>query len=92
LKEIRLNKILVTGGCGFIGANWMDRLLARGARAVAFDNLSRRGAVKNAEWLRAKYGGRRDTGLLTRFLPRRFRRTPTSCSASSQGAHYGKKT
>ncbi len=51
-----MEKILVTGGCGFIGANWMDRLLARGERAVAYDNLSRRGAVKNAEWLRAKYG------------------------------------
>jgi CDP-paratose 2-epimerase len=51
-----LDKILVTGGCGFIGANWVDRLLSRGARAVAYDNLSRRGAVKNAEWLRAKHG------------------------------------
>ncbi len=36
----------------------MDRLLARGERAVAFDNLSRRGAMKNAEWLRAKYGSK----------------------------------
>ncbi|MBI4791011.1 MAG: GDP-mannose 4,6-dehydratase [Chloroflexi bacterium] len=34
----------------------MDRLFARGEHAVAFDNLSRRGAIKNAEWLRAKYG------------------------------------
>lgn len=53
-----MDKILVTGGCGFIGSNWIDRLLARGERAVAFDNLSRRGAVKNAEWLHAKYGAR----------------------------------
>ena len=53
-----MNKILVTGGCGFIGANWTDRLLARGEHAVAFDNLSRRGAVKNADWLRAKYGNK----------------------------------
>ena len=51
-----MKKILVTGGCGFIGANWMDRLLSRGERAVAYDNLSRRGAVKNAEWLRSKHG------------------------------------
>jgi CDP-paratose 2-epimerase len=51
-----VEKILVTGGCGFIGANWMDRLLSRGERAVAYDNLSRRGAVKNAEWLTAKHG------------------------------------
>jgi CDP-paratose 2-epimerase len=32
--------------------------LARGERVVAFDNLSRRGSEKNAEWLRAKYGSR----------------------------------
>jgi CDP-paratose 2-epimerase len=53
-----LKKILVTGGCGFIGCNWVDRLLARGERVVAFDNLSRRGSEKNAEWLRGKYGAR----------------------------------
>lgn len=53
-----VNKILVTGGCGFIGSNLMDRLLARGEHAVAFDNLSRRGAIKNAEWLRGKYGSK----------------------------------
>ncbi|MEW5720404.1 MAG: SDR family NAD(P)-dependent oxidoreductase, partial [Chloroflexota bacterium] len=53
-----MNKILVTGGCGFIGCNWADRLLARGARVVAFDDLSRRGSEKNAEWLRGKYGSK----------------------------------
>jgi len=53
-----LSKILVTGGCGFIGANWVERLLARGERVVAFDNLSRHGAVKNADWLRAEYGAK----------------------------------
>ncbi len=51
-----MDKILVTGGCGFIGSNLMDRLLARGANAVAFDNLSRRGAIKNAEWLQSRHG------------------------------------
>lgn len=51
-------KILVTGGSGFIGSNLMDRLLAAGEHAVAFDNLSRRGAIKNADWLRAKYGSK----------------------------------
>ena len=53
-----MKKILVTGGCGFIGCNWVDRLLARGQRVVAFDNLSRRGSEKNAEWLRGKYGAK----------------------------------
>lgn len=51
-----MNKILVTGGCGFIGSNLVDRLLSRGQRVVAFDNLSRRGAEKNAAWLRDKHG------------------------------------
>jgi CDP-paratose 2-epimerase len=53
-----LNKLLVTGGCGFIGSNLMDRLLARGERAVAFDNLSRRGSAINADWLRGRHGSR----------------------------------
>lgn len=53
-----MKKILVTGGCGFIGSNLIDRLLARRERAVPFDNLSRRGAVKNGDWLRSKYGSR----------------------------------
>ena len=53
-----MNKILVTGGCGFIGCNWVDRLLARGERVIVFDNLSRRGSEKNAEWLRQKHGAR----------------------------------
>lgn len=53
-----MTRILVTGGCGFIGANLMDRLLSRGEQAVAFDNLSRRGAIKNSEWLQEKHGAR----------------------------------
>ncbi|MBI3740873.1 MAG: GDP-mannose 4,6-dehydratase [Chloroflexi bacterium] len=36
----------------------MDRLLTRGENAIAFDNLSRRGAIKNAEWLSQKYGSK----------------------------------
>ncbi len=53
-----MDKILVTGGCGFIGSNLIDRLLARGANVVAFDNLSRRGAIKNAEWLQSRHGSK----------------------------------
>jgi CDP-paratose 2-epimerase len=53
-----MGEILVTGGCGFIGSNLMDRLLTRGQHAVAFDNMSRPGAERNAEWLRAKFGSR----------------------------------
>ena len=33
--------ILVTGGCGFIGTNLVDRLVSLGAAVCVFDNLSR---------------------------------------------------
>ncbi len=32
--------------------------MSRGARVVAFDNLSRRGSIKNADWLRDKHGSK----------------------------------
>jgi UDP-glucose 4-epimerase len=35
-----LQRVLVTGGAGFIGSNLVDRLLARGCRVTAYDNLS----------------------------------------------------
>ena len=33
-------RILVTGGCGFIGSHVVDALLARGDEAVVLDDLS----------------------------------------------------
>ncbi len=47
---------LVTGGSGFIGANYVSRLLQRGEEVVVFDNLSRPGSKVNLEWLRQTYG------------------------------------
>jgi UDP-glucuronate decarboxylase len=32
-------KVLVTGGCGFVGSHLVDRLLARGDRVIVLDNL-----------------------------------------------------
>ena len=43
---------LITGGAGFIGCNVSARLLAEGHAVAIFDNLSRRGADQNLEWLR----------------------------------------
>jgi len=47
---------LVTGGAGFIGTNYVARLLERGEKVTIFDNLSRSGAPRNVEWLSAAFG------------------------------------
>ena len=47
---------LVTGGAGFIGCNYVDRLLERGERVIVYDNLSRLGAKANVTWLSEKHG------------------------------------
>ena len=51
-------RTLITGGAGFIGANLTHRLIDQGHDVLVFDNLSRRGADKNAAWLRAEHGER----------------------------------
>ncbi|HEY57000.1 MAG TPA: NAD-dependent epimerase/dehydratase family protein [Anaerolineae bacterium] len=65
---------LITGGAGFIGANYAARLLRRGERVTIYDNLSRRGAERNIAWLREQFGEQhfrlvvgdvRDAALLT---------------------------
>src|SRR5438067_6087489 len=50
--------VLVTGGCGFLGANLAAALAAGGRNVLAFDNLSRAGARENAQWLTARHGNR----------------------------------
>jgi CDP-paratose 2-epimerase len=67
---------LVTGGAGFIGSNYVSRLINRGEKVVIYDNLSRKGAQRNLDWLRAEYGPGsfelvvgdvRDASLLTTY-------------------------
>ena len=50
--------VLVTGGCGFLGCNLSDALVARGQSVIVLDNLSRRGTSENAEWLKRRRGER----------------------------------
>jgi CDP-paratose 2-epimerase len=47
---------LVTGGAGFIGSNYVYRLLKRGEKVSIYDNLSRGGAPRNLEWLKKEFG------------------------------------
>lgn len=47
---------LVTGGAGFIGSNYVQRLLERGDQVTIYDNLSRAGAARNLTWLRETFG------------------------------------
>jgi len=46
-----LMRILITGGCGFIGCNLANSFLQKGAEVIIYDNLSRSGAEKNKKWL-----------------------------------------
>ncbi len=50
------NKYLITGGAGFIGSNYVSRLLARGETVTIYDNLSRAGANLNLRWLGKNFG------------------------------------
>lgn len=65
---------LITGGAGFIGSNYVFRLLQRGEQVTIYDNLSRPGVRRNLEWLQQHFGERsfnlivgdvRDAALLT---------------------------
>jgi CDP-paratose 2-epimerase len=44
-------KILVFGGCGFLGSNLASEGMRRGHEVAVFDNMSRRGADQNLAWL-----------------------------------------
>lgn len=47
-------KWLITGGAGFVGCNAAMHLIKEGFQTIIFDNLSRRGADLNLEWLRGQ--------------------------------------
>jgi CDP-paratose 2-epimerase len=47
-------KLLITGGCGFLGSNLASDALLRGDELVVFDNLYRNGSRENLPWLQAQ--------------------------------------
>lgn len=46
-------KILINGGCGFLGSNLAAYGIEKGYQVTVFDNLSRTGAAQNLLWLRS---------------------------------------
>ena len=44
-------KVLITGGCGFLGSNLASAFLADGSEVVVLDALFRKGSASNLHWL-----------------------------------------
>lgn len=71
-------KILITGGCGFLGSNLANHAIQRGDELAVFDNLCREGAVRNLQWLKGQgsflyvHGDIRNQNDVTRIV-REFR-------------------
>ncbi|HEY8903379.1 MAG TPA: GDP-mannose 4,6-dehydratase [Chthoniobacterales bacterium] len=49
-------KVLITGGCGFLGSNLAAYYLERGEEVVVADALFRKGSTANLAWLEEKAG------------------------------------
>jgi CDP-paratose 2-epimerase len=47
-------RLLITGGCGFLGSNLAVDALARGDTVLVFDSLYRTGSLANLDWLRSQ--------------------------------------
>lgn len=67
-------KLLITGGCGFLGSNLASDALARGDELIVFDNLYRNGSRDNLAWLqgqgefRFEHGDIRNQNDITRLV------------------------
>lgn len=67
-------KLLITGGCGFLGSNLASDAIARGDELIIFDNLSRDGSRENLPWLQAQgkfifeHGDIRNQNDITRII------------------------
>lgn len=51
---MKLKKLLINGGCGFLGSNLAQYALKNNIELVLFDNLSRLGASENLKWLQSQ--------------------------------------
>jgi len=47
-------KLLITGGCGFLGSNLAAHAISQGLELCVFDNLYRHGSQSNLQWLRGQ--------------------------------------
>ena len=67
-------KLLITGGCGFLGSNLASDALARGDDLVVFDSLYRNGSRENLNWLQSQgtfvfeHGDIRNQNDITRVI------------------------
>jgi len=67
-------RLLITGGCGFLGSNLASDALARGDEITIFDNLYRSGSRENLAWLKSQgkfifeYGDIRNQNDITRVI------------------------
>lgn len=67
-------KLLITGGCGFLGSNLASDALARGDELVVFDSLYRNGSRDNLTWLQSQgnfqfeHGDIRNQNDITRII------------------------
>lgn len=69
-------KLLITGGCGFLGSNLASDAISRGDDLVVFDNLYRNGSRDNLAWLQTQgkftfeHGDIRNQNDITRIVQR----------------------
>lgn len=67
-------KLLITGGCGFLGSNLASDALERGDELVIFDSLYRNGSRENLAWLQTQgsflfeHGDIRNQNDITRVI------------------------
>lgn len=67
-------KLLITGGCGFLGSNLASDAMSRGDELVVFDNLYRSGSRANLTWLQTQgkftfeHGDIRNANDITRVI------------------------